>query len=82
MATITPLQELVNLSIKDLQSELQKAEKELLRYKVGVRTKHLKEIHQIHNYKRYVAQIHTIIKEQQTAKAKKAAEKPLKSPKK
>lgn len=60
---IIPFQELLNLSLKELKNELKKAERELLRFKIGIRTKHLKEIHQIRNFKKYVAQIHTLITE-------------------
>lgn len=59
---ISTLQELISLSEKELHLELEKARKELTQIQLGVKTQHIKDSHKIHEMKRYIAQILTILK--------------------
>ena len=66
-------QELRSSTPKELQSELQKAKEELLKIKIGIRTKHTKDSSLKGKQKRYVAQIQTILKEIELEEAVKKA---------
>ncbi|MBI2453372.1 50S ribosomal protein L29 [Candidatus Peregrinibacteria bacterium] len=65
---ITSLNELKNLSEKELIKELEKARKEVLRYKIGIRMKQMKDSHTLKKNKKYVAQIMTILSESKKEK--------------
>lgn len=54
-------QELNNLSKAELKLELEKAQKEYIKKKVGVRTGHNKANHEIKKLKKYIAQMLTIM---------------------
>lgn len=55
------LAELQNLNSKELQAELLKARRELLKITLLVKTRQDKKSHLIRGYKRYIAQILTIL---------------------
>ncbi|MBI2464102.1 50S ribosomal protein L29 [Candidatus Peregrinibacteria bacterium] len=59
---ILSIQELLTLSEKELHAELEKARTELTQIQLGVKTKHIKDTHKIHEMKRYIAQILTMFK--------------------
>ncbi len=57
------LNELRNMSEKELGKELLKAKKELLKYKIGVKTKQKKEIHLLRKEKKHIAHIQMVLAE-------------------
>lgn len=59
------IQELKSSTRKELFSELQKARKELLRIRVGVKTKNVKDSSLVDKQKAYIARLLTVIRELQ-----------------
>ena len=57
------LLELKNMSRKELETELQKARKELLKYTIGVKTGHEKGIHLLRKAKKHVAHTRMVMQE-------------------
>jgi ribosomal protein L29 len=62
--------ELRKLDTKGLLSALEKAQAEAFKHKFEVSTGQSKNIHQIHSYKKQVAQIKTLLKESGEAEVK------------
>ena len=61
------LQEIRQLTDKDLMEELDKASRDLLRIKMDLEGGYAKEIHTARNLKKYIAKLKTINKENETA---------------
>jgi len=61
--------ELRKLDQKGLNTELKAAQRDLFKYKFEVHNSESKNIHQIGNYRKYVAQIRTIQREKQQIEA-------------
>ncbi|MBI5754693.1 50S ribosomal protein L29 [Candidatus Peregrinibacteria bacterium] len=61
------LSELKNMSVTELSKELLKGRKELLKYKIGVKTKQKKEIHLLRRAKKHIAHIQMVIHEKRLA---------------
>ncbi len=59
------LKELQNLTAKELFAELSKAQKAYNQTRIHISTNHSKNTHILKKHKRYIAQIFTIIKENQ-----------------
>ena len=57
------IQELRSSTKKELQQELKNARSEMLRVKIGVKTKNLKDSSLVSKQKRYIARIITALKE-------------------
>ena len=57
------IQELKSSTLKELQSELKKGREELVRIRIGVKTKHIKDLSLVSKQKKYLAQVLTSIKE-------------------
>jgi len=55
--------ELRSSTHKELLEELRNARKEVMRVKIGVKTKHLKDSSLVIKQRRYISQIKTILKE-------------------
>lgn len=56
------IQEIKVLSDKELESELTKARRELVRLRLAVKAGQEKATHKVTTYKKYVAQLNTLIK--------------------
>jgi ribosomal protein L29 len=74
MTNTISLQELHALSKKELLEELKKARKEYHRYKLGIRAGSFKEIHLLNHHKKFIAQILTILKQEEKKLDNKAKE--------
>jgi ribosomal protein L29 len=57
------VQELRSSTKKELISELKTARKELLRVRMGVKTKHMKDVSLASKQNQYIARIETILRE-------------------
>jgi ribosomal protein L29 len=57
------LQEIRQLTDRDLYEELEKASRDLLKFKMDLEGGYAKEIHKVRNLKRYIANLKTIQKE-------------------
>jgi len=57
------LQEVRQLQDNELNEEISKASRELIKLKMDVENKYTKETHSLKNYKKYVAQLKTIQRE-------------------
>lgn len=57
------LQEIRQLTDKDLIEELEKASRDLLKYKMDLEGGYAKEIHNVRNLKKYIAHLKTVQKE-------------------
>ncbi|MBU0577604.1 50S ribosomal protein L29 [Patescibacteria group bacterium] len=57
------IQELRSSTKKELLKELESARTEMVRVRIGVKTKHLKDSTFVSKHKKYIAQIKTILKE-------------------
>jgi ribosomal protein L29 len=66
------IQELRTSTIHELNEELSKTRKELLKVRISVRTRHEKGTDKVQKTKRYIAQILTILKEAMRDDARKA----------
>lgn len=62
-----------NMSVKELEKEREKAQKELLKFKIGVKTKQKKEIHLLRKAKKHIAHLQMIIREKRLAEKEKNA---------
>lgn len=67
-------QEIRQLSDRDLQEELLKTRRELLKTQLNFRSGHNKESHTIRNHRRYIAQLKTIKREMIKTGAQQAKE--------
>lgn len=65
------LSPLHNMSVKELEKECEKAQKELLKFKIGVKTKQKKEIHLLRKAKKHIAHIQMMIREKQLGTSEK-----------
>lgn len=65
------IQELRSSTLKELLQELEKARKEMLKVRVNVKTKHVKDTAKVKKSKRYIAQVLTVLKEVEKEEAKK-----------
>jgi|WetSurMetagenome_2_1015567.scaffolds.fasta_scaffold53037_5 ribosomal protein L29 len=66
------IQELRQLQEKDLNEELTRTSRELMKAKMDHSSKTLKETHQLKTLKRYIARVTTITKENETETRMKA----------
>jgi large subunit ribosomal protein L29 len=57
------VQELKTLSKKELLKELEQAKPNMVKIRIGVKTKHQKDTSAVEKTKRYIARIKTILKE-------------------
>jgi len=57
------IQELKSSTNKELLKELENARGEMVRVRIGVKTKHLKDSSFVSKHKKYIAQILTVLKE-------------------
>ena len=64
------IQELRSSNKKELLLELAKARKETLKVRINLKTKHDKDLSKAKKAKRYVAQILTVLKAEETREAK------------
>lgn len=60
------LQEIRQLTEADLKEEISKASRELIKLKMDLSNAYTKEIHNFKKYKKYIAQLKTIEKENKT----------------
>ena len=57
------IQDLQSSTLKELLEELKNARRELLKIRIGVKTKIIKDISLVKKHKKYIASIKTIIRE-------------------
>jgi len=62
------LQEIRQLTDGDLNEELSKASRELIKLKMDLGNGYTKEIHSVKNHKQYIAQLKTVARENLTEK--------------
>jgi len=60
--------EIVQLGEMEMENELSRSRKDLLKTKFAIMNGHSKEIHTVKNLKRYIARLLTIMKERKMAK--------------
>ena len=65
------LQELRQLTDKDLKDEFQKASRDLLKLKMDLESGYTKEIHNVKGLKKYIAKLKTVEKENELETTKK-----------
>ncbi|MBN1258631.1 50S ribosomal protein L29 [Candidatus Peregrinibacteria bacterium] len=69
------IQELRSSGVKELMQELKSARNEVLKARLGARTKHLKDTSLVAKHKRYIARVLTLLQEAKAEESLKTSKK-------